>query len=140
VTVAPLIDTSVTAGIVTGRLPIRDMATSLGFTVEALSKLRRACLQPGSDSLFLFACDFPKLDRRSKIYEIRATNKNELNLLNVESDRLEVRLLVRYANGAYRRRYELTASDPLPNSWKESPWVKKVSIEYVAPTLVLSQE
>ena len=51
-----------------------------------------------------------------------------------------MRLLVRFAEGAYRRLYDVADGDTAPNSWKESPWIKKVSVEFVAPSLVLSQE
>ncbi len=43
--------------------------------------------------------------------------------------------MVRFAGGAYDR-----VADVAPNAWKESPWCKKVVVEYVAPSAVLSQE
>lgn len=75
----------------------------------------------------------PNDDRRKYIYEI-ADPKAE-NLLNIEADRVEVRIHVRFAQGAYDR-----FADVAPNAWKETPWIKKVVVEYVAPPTVLSQE
>lgn len=72
-------------------------------------------------------------DRRNWIYEI-ADAKAE-NLMNVEADRIEVRMLIRYARGAYDR----TVTPP-PDSWKDTPEVRKVVVEYVAPSAVMSQE
>ena len=75
----------------------------------------------------------PKENRAGFLYEI-ADPKAE-NLLNVESDRIEVRLMARFAKGAYDRTLA-----PRPNEWKETPWFKKVVVEYVAPSAVMSQE
>ena len=45
------------------------------------------------------------------------------------------RLMARFAKGAYDRTLA-----PRPNEWKETPWFKKVVVEYVAPSAVMSQE
>jgi hypothetical protein len=75
----------------------------------------------------------PATNRRGWLYEI--SDPKAENLLNVEADRIEVRLAVRFAKGAYDR--DMT---PRPNEWKQSPWIEKVVVEYVAPSSVLSQE
>lgn len=77
--------------------------------------------------------DVPKEDRRGWLYEI--TDPAAMNLLNVESDRIEVRLMVRFAKGSYDR-----AAVPRPNEWKLTPHIRRVLVEYVAPGAVLSQE
>jgi hypothetical protein len=76
----------------------------------------------------------PTEDRRKWLYQI--TDPKAENLLNIEADRVEVRIGVRFDKGAY---------DPLgqaiaPDYWKESPQIRKVVVEYVAPPQVLTQE
>lgn len=75
----------------------------------------------------------PKENRRGFLYRI--TDPAAENLLNVEADRIEVRLMVRFAKGAYDRE-----ATPRPNEWKDTPWIKRVLAEYVSATSVLSQE
>jgi hypothetical protein len=75
----------------------------------------------------------PRDDRRGWLYLI--TDQKAENLLNVEADRVEVRLMVRFDRGCYDR-----DGSPRPNEWKETPWLKRVVVEYVAPSSVLSQE
>jgi len=75
----------------------------------------------------------PAEDRRKWLYQI--TDPKAENLLNVESDRIEVRLGVRYDKGAYDRTAQIA-----PDSWKESPQIRKVVVEFVAPPQVLTQE
>ena len=75
----------------------------------------------------------PRTQRHRYLYSI--TKPENLNLLNVESDRVEVRLLVRFARGAYDRFAEVA-----PDNWKESPWVQKVTVEYVAPPQVVYED
>ncbi|MCE9634156.1 MAG: LamG domain-containing protein [Planctomycetes bacterium] len=77
--------------------------------------------------------EIPKSNRNAFLYEI--TDPKAENLLNVEADRIEVRLMVRFAKGAYDRNMT-----PRPNEWKQTPWVQKVVVEYVAPSSVMSQE
>jgi hypothetical protein len=77
--------------------------------------------------------EIPKTDRRGWLYEI--TDPRAENLLNVEADRIEVRVAVRFAKGAYDR-----TVTPRPNEWKLTPWLQKVVVEYVSPSSVLSQE
>lgn len=77
--------------------------------------------------------ELPKENRRGWLYEI--SDPAAENLLNVEADRVEVRLMVRFARGAYDRE-----ATPRPNEWKETPWIQRVLVEYVAPSAVLSQE
>ncbi len=43
--------------------------------------------------------------------------------------------MVRFDQGAYDR-----VAQVAPDHWKESPWIKKVTVEYVAPPTVLYQE
>jgi hypothetical protein len=76
----------------------------------------------------------PYTDRRKWLYQI--TDPKAENLLNIEADRIEVRLGVRYARGAY---------DPFglaiaPDSWKETPEIRRIVVEYVSPPQVLTQE
>ncbi len=80
----------------------------------------------GSDPL-------PDDDRRKYLYLI--THPEDLNLLNVEADRIEVRFMVRFAKDAYDREAQIA-----PDEWKQTPWIRKVVVEYVAPSSVLSQE
>jgi hypothetical protein len=75
----------------------------------------------------------PKEGRAGWLYQI--VDQTAENLLNVEADRCEVRMLVRFDKGAYDR-----TITPRPNEWKQTPWIKKVVVEYVAPSSVLSQE
>jgi hypothetical protein len=77
--------------------------------------------------------EMPSDDRRQYLYEI--TDPKAINLLNVEADRVEVRLFVRYAAGAYDR-----FAPVAPDGWKQTPHVKKLVVEYVAPPQVLYQE
>ncbi len=75
----------------------------------------------------------PLTDRRKFLYEI--TDPTAKNLLNVEADRVEVRLLVRFARGAYDR-----FANVAPDYWKESPWIQKVVVEFVAPPSVIYED
>lgn len=75
----------------------------------------------------------PDAGRREWLYEI--SDPKAENLLNVEADRVEVRLMIRFARGAYDR-----GASPRPNEWKQTPWIQRVLVEYVAPSSVLSQE
>jgi hypothetical protein len=75
----------------------------------------------------------PTDDRRKYLYMI--TDPTAINLLNVEADRIEVRMGVRYANGAYDSTAEFS-----PDYWKETPEIRSVKVEYVAPPQVLTQE
>ena len=76
----------------------------------------------------------PVDDRRQYLYQI--DDPTAINLLNVEADRIEVRIGMRYEEGAYNR----LAPDIAPDSWKETPAIRKVTVEYVAPPQVLTQE
>jgi hypothetical protein len=76
----------------------------------------------------------PSDDRRQYLYQI--DDPTALNLLNVEADRIEVRIGMRFEAGAYDR----LAPDIAPDSWKETPAIRKVTVEYVAPPQVLTQE
>ncbi|MCG3134064.1 MAG: hypothetical protein HMLKMBBP_01350 [Planctomycetes bacterium] len=78
--------------------------------------------------------DMPKDDRRKHLYLL--AKPEDLNLMNVESDRLEARVMVRFAKDAYNR----FTSEKAPDAWKQTPAVRKISVEYVAPATVLSQE
>lgn len=75
----------------------------------------------------------PGEDRRQYLYQI--TDAKAENLLNVEADRVEVRLGVRFDKGAYDRLATLA-----PDEWKQTPQIRKVTVEYVAPPQVLTQE
>ena len=76
----------------------------------------------------------PTDDRRQYLYQL--DDPTAINLLNVEADRIEVRLGMRFEEGAYNR----LAPDIAPDSWKETPAIRKVTVEYVAPPQVLTQE
>jgi len=76
----------------------------------------------------------PTEDRRKWLYQI--TDPKAENLLNVEADRVEVRIGVRFDKGAYDPFGQAIA----PDYWKESPQIRKVVVEYVAPPQVLTQE
>jgi hypothetical protein len=75
----------------------------------------------------------PSDDRRQYLYQL--DDPTAINLLNVEADRIEVRIGVRFEAGAYDR-----LADVAPDSWKETPAIRKVTVEYVAPPQVLTQE
>ena len=75
----------------------------------------------------------PAEDRRKYLYQI--TDPKAENLLNVEADRIEVRVGVRFDKGAYDRIAQIA-----PDSWKETPSIRKVVVEYVSPPQVLTQE
>ena len=80
----------------------------------------------GTDSI-------PEADRNRWLYEI--TDPHKENLLNVQSDRIECRVLFNYEKGAF---------DPdattAPDAWKETPWLRAFRIEYVAPASVVTTE
>lgn len=102
--------------------------------VEIIAHLRFAGGPPwDSQDLIRVGERMPLKDRRRYIYEI-ADGKAE-NILNVESDRIEVRLYVRFAQGAYDRFAEVA-----PDAWKQTPWIQRVQVEYVQPPTVISQE
>lgn len=75
----------------------------------------------------------PTDDRRKYLYQI--TDPTAINLLNVEADRIEVRIGVRFVKGAYD-----SLATVAPDHWKETPEIRGVKIEYVAPPQVLTQE
>jgi hypothetical protein len=75
----------------------------------------------------------PDRDRHRWIYEV--TDPLKLNLLNVQSDRIECRVFFTYEKGSFNP----TAS-PAPDAWKETPWLQAFRIEYVAPSGVLTTE
>jgi hypothetical protein len=77
--------------------------------------------------------EIPRGDRSKHLYLIN--RPEDLNLLNVEADRIEVRLMVRFDRGAYDR-----TADERPNHWKNSPWIQRVRVESIAPALVIYQE
>jgi hypothetical protein len=75
----------------------------------------------------------PETDRRAYLYEIKDPRK--LNLLDVQSDRIECRVFFTYEKGAWN-----TAVTPSADAWKETPWLKAFRIEYAAPSGVLTTE
>jgi hypothetical protein len=75
----------------------------------------------------------PTDDRRKYLYQI--TDPTAINLLNVEADRIEVRMGVMYVKGAYDG-----LAQSAPDYWKETPEIRGVTVEYVAPPQVLTQE
>jgi hypothetical protein len=56
---------------------------------------------------------------------------HDMNRLGIQADRIEIRFAYQFEAGAY----DLT-KDPNGNSWKDSPWIKALRIEYVAPETV----
>ncbi len=103
--------------------------------VEIIALVRFAGGPPwdSADVILVGQGAMPSTDRRKHLYEI-ADPKAE-NLLNVESDRCEVRLLIRFVTGAYDR-----FADVAPDNWKETPRIQKVVVEYVAPPQVLYED
>lgn len=75
----------------------------------------------------------PTDDRRQYLYQL--SDPTAPNTINVEADRIEVRIGVRFGNLAYDRTAQIA-----PDSWKETPAIRKLVVEYVAPPQVLSQE
>lgn len=75
----------------------------------------------------------PTDDRRKYLYQL--SDPTAPNTINVEADRIEVRIGVRYGSGAYNRTAQVA-----PDNWKETPAIRKLVVEYVAPPQVLSQE
>jgi hypothetical protein len=75
----------------------------------------------------------PREDRASYLYLIK--EPHEANRLNVRSDRIQIRVLFPYLLGAYDRSVE-----PMPDEWKDTPRLKALRIEYVAPSTVLYHE
>jgi hypothetical protein len=79
----------------------------------------------------------PTTDKKSYLYLI--TNPHEENRLDIRSDRIEVRVLFVYQPGAYQRSEE--GDDfVMPNEWKDTPRLKALRIEYIAPKTVLYHE
>jgi hypothetical protein len=76
----------------------------------------------------------PTEDRRKWLYQI--VDPKAENLLNVEADRVEVRIGIRYDKGAF----DPYGTAIAPDYWKESPQIRKMVVEYVAPPQVLTQE
>ena len=75
----------------------------------------------------------PTEDRRKYLYEI--TDATAENLLNIEANRIEVRLMVRFNDGAYDRFAEVA-----PDFWKQTPWIQKVVVEFVSPPSVIYED
>jgi hypothetical protein len=75
----------------------------------------------------------PETDRRAYLYEIKDPRK--LNLLDVQSDRIDCRVFFTYEKGAWN-----TDVTPSSDAWKETPWLKAFRIEYAAPSGVLTTE
>ncbi len=75
----------------------------------------------------------PETERRKWLYEI--TDPTAENLLNIESDRLELRFLVRFNQGAYDR-----FADVAPDFWKQTPWIQQAVVEFVAPPSVIYED
>ncbi len=57
------------------------------------------------------------------------------NRLNIQADRIEVRIAYQYEAGSFDPYQELP-----PNSWKDTPWLKALRLEYVAPVTVFYSE
>jgi hypothetical protein len=88
----------------------------------------------GSDKIVeLGTDDIPREAPESHLYLIK--NPAEKNMLNMRSDRIEIRVLFPYDAGAYDR-----LVDPMPDEWKDTPRLKALKIEYVAPMTVLHHE
>jgi hypothetical protein len=75
----------------------------------------------------------PEVDRRKWLYEV--TDPNKINLLNVQSDRMECRVFFVFEAAAYDM-----VTSPASDAWKETPWLQSFRIEYLAPTGVLTTE
>jgi hypothetical protein len=56
---------------------------------------------------------------------------HDLNRLNLQADVAEVRILFQYEAGAY----DVLVTPPA-NSWKDTPWLKALRAEYVAPVTI----
>jgi hypothetical protein len=75
----------------------------------------------------------PETDRRAYLYEIADPKRPEM--LNVQSDRIEVRMFFVYEAGAWD-----PTADVATDAWKETPWIKSVRLEHLAPTTVEASE
>jgi len=75
----------------------------------------------------------PETDRTNYLYEI--TDPLKMNLLDIQSDRIQCRVYFTYEKGAWN-----TTLTPASDSWKETPWLKAFRIEYAAPSGVLTTE
>jgi hypothetical protein len=75
----------------------------------------------------------PDKDRNRWLYEI--SDPTKMNLLNVQSDRIECRVFFTYEKGAWN-----TDISPCSDAWKETPWLQAFRIEYMAPAGVLTTE
>ncbi len=101
--------------------------------VIALVRFRGGPAWDSADVIRVGQDMIPAEDRRKYLYEI--SDPTAENLINVEADRIEVRLQVRFAQGAYDRFAEVA-----PDNWKQSPWIQDVTVEYVAPPFVLYED
>ena len=50
----------------------------------------------------------------------------------IQADRIEIRVMFQYKDGAYTPYYGEVPSD----SWKDTPWFKSLRAEFVAPETV----
>jgi hypothetical protein len=75
----------------------------------------------------------PETDRTKYLYEI--TDPKQMNLLEVQSDRIECRVFFVYQGQAFN-----ATTAPSPDAWKETPWLTGFRIEYAAPSGVLTTE
>jgi hypothetical protein len=66
-----------------------------------------------------------------KSFLFQIDDPHEINRLDLQADLIEIRFACQFEAGAY----DLT-KDPNGNSWKDSPWIKALRIEYVAPETV----
>jgi hypothetical protein len=75
--------------------------------------------------------DRDDFERSPKRYLFEIKKPHGENRLMVQADRIEVRIQFEYTRGAF----DDTATPP-PDSFKRSPWLQALRIEYAAPTCV----
>jgi hypothetical protein len=68
-------------------------------------------------------------DPKSFLYRI--DRPYDMNKLNIQADVAEIRILYQYEAGAY----DVNVTPP-SNTWKDTPWLKAVRAEYVAPVTI----
>jgi hypothetical protein len=66
-----------------------------------------------------------------KSFLFRIDRPYDLNRLNIQADVVEIRILYQYEAGAY----DVNVAPPA-NSWKDTPWLKAVRAEYIAPVTI----
>jgi hypothetical protein len=80
---------------------------------------------------YVVSGDAESFDRDPKSFLYMVDNPHDANRLNIQADFVEVRFLFQYREGAYN-----IMDDAPMDSWKDTPWIKALRLEYVAPDTV----